>query len=191
MAAVLCSCVSVHTQTTTRVYKKKPVSVRQNALRQLTNWLAEGAFSIQRNNKALLANYQWQQDGKSYVIHLAGALNMAATSLRGRPGFVVMQQGGKRDIQSVSPEKLMDQQLGWYVPVTAMRYWIKGIAAPGPAKTKHDKYGHLLSLQQQGWHIAFAKYQTVGPYDLPKLLKLNRPGLAVKLVIKQWRKTSK
>jgi len=182
----LVGCVRVSTQTSQTTYHSISPKQRQQTAAKITSWNITGAFSVVRNQKALLANYQWRQSGKQFIIQIAGALNIAATTLMGRPGHVTLRQSAAKVFQASSAEVLMQQQLGWYVPVSYLKYWIRGLSAPGRHKATFDRYGHLIALKQQGWTIDFSKYQTNQGVDLPKMLRLSRPRLRVKLVVKQW-----
>ena len=183
---LISGCVRVSTHTTQASYNQLSPASRQAAAANIRSWNIRGAFSIIRNQKALLANYQWQQNGRYFTINIAGALNIAASVIQGRPGSVTLRQSATKVFHARSAEILMQQQLGWYVPVSYLQYWIRGIAAPGKYQARFDRYGHLLWLRQLGWTITFSKFQTIRGIDLPKMLRLNRKNLKVKLVVKQW-----
>ena len=87
-----------------------------------------------------------------------------------------------------SVEALMQEQLGWYVPVAGLRYWLTG--RPGPGFIDHrevDLSGRLLRLEQDGWQVAFQRYMSIDEMiELPRKLELSNPRLRVRLVIDQW-----
>jgi len=82
---------------------------------------------------------------------------------------------------------LMQKQLGWYVPVVGLYYWVRGVPIPGVA-LKHylNKYGTLKILNQQGWHIVYDRYSEQHGYVLPGRLMMTRGNLSVVLLINHW-----
>ncbi len=65
-ALLLSACVSMSLPDKGSIqYKKISPEKRQAALRKLTHWKIGGAFSIQHQGKAEIANYNWQQSGRA------------------------------------------------------------------------------------------------------------------------------
>ena len=57
------------------------------------------------------------------------------------------------------PILLLEQTLGLRLPVTGLRYWVRGLPAPGPtALLQTDAAGRLTRLEQNGWVIEYPSY---------------------------------
>lgn len=161
---------------------------RIQALSAMRNWSLSGAISIRHGQSATIANYQWQQQGSSYSIHLAGALNAGSTTVTGRRGYVQVVRANGERWQGTDPNKLIAQRLGWRLPVDELFYWVRGLPAPGAKRgQKVDAKGHLIALTQQGWQIQWQRYRTVGGLDLPRWIVLRDGTWQVKILIRQWR----
>lgn len=160
---------------------------RQRQLKQITNWQASGAIAINTPEQGQTASMSWQQHNQqNYQIDLFGPLGAGRVTLIGKLNQVTLLDNGKR-YQAVTPEALMQQVLGWHLPVANLYFWVRGLPAPQiKAKLKFDQYHHLITLQQQGWIVSYQRYTGVKRYDLPSLLTLKRNNLQVKLVISQW-----
>lgn len=168
-------------------YHKTPWKQRRMNLADLQNWWIQGAVSIQCRGKTDMATFNWKQLGDHYTITLYGPLNLGCISLQGCPGQVTLIKPMGSTFSASSAEQLMQRQLGWYLPVSNMYYWVRGLPAPGSsAKQIHDQYGHLVFLGQQGWMINFQAYQSQGNMDLPRKIILDNQALHVKLVISNW-----
>jgi outer membrane lipoprotein LolB len=83
---------------------------------------------------------------------------------------------------------LLAQVTGWQLPVTGLRYWIRGLPEPvaGQAQETRDEAGRLNRLEQSGWTIEYQKYQLVGDILLPAKLQLIHADISVRIVIDQW-----
>ena len=171
-------------------YKTTPVSVRQAALYKLTYWKISGALSIQQTGKKPeIANYDWSQLDKGYRIQVASALNLYQVEIFRTQGSVTLWKNGTQVTTAKTPENLMQNALGWSLPVHALSDWIKGVPIPQKNKLFHaqyDVYGHLTTLDQDGWTLRYGAYKTEDGYDLPQSIVMQRPGFSVNIVVKNW-----
>ncbi|ATN75106.1 lipoprotein insertase outer membrane protein LolB [Coxiella burnetii] len=170
----------------TSVYHQQTWAQRYYDLSRISQWNIDGAFSIQQPGKTIIAAYDWQQKGMNYRIRIHSSLDIYSVNISGRPGMVTLWRSPRQHYTASTPEQLMQQQLGWQLPLSNLYYWIRGIPAPGAYQADFDTYTHLIALQQSGWHICFSQYTTVGSVDLPRTLQLSNGPLAVKIVVKHW-----
>jgi outer membrane lipoprotein LolB len=190
-AAVTGGCVSTSAPPAQSpgTFKTETSAQRQTELVQVKSWRATGAISVQRAKQSpVIMHYEWQQSGpEHYRVDLAASLNVAGATITGRPGRVTLQRDRERPVSASTPEELMQESLGWSLPVPALWYWARGLPAPGPTQeTKYDSYGHLTVLRQNGWQVRFDGYHTVQGVDLPHIIELHRQDVSARIVVKQW-----
>jgi len=163
-------------------------SQRKNDLLTLSHWQANGAIGVKQQNKAANASLYWTQNGKNnYSINMQGPLGAGALKITAKPGKVTLLQGNKPPQSAPTAEALLKATTGWYLPVSNLYYWARGLPVPGlPAKTSYDQYHHLTQLNQQGWQISFQRYTAVGNLDLPSKMVLQKSPFTIKLIFKQW-----
>ncbi len=129
----------------------------------------------------------WQQQKRDYQVSLFGPFGVGRTTLNGTPTALTLLAAGK-EYKAQTPERLMQQVLGWQLPVTNLYFWVRGLPAPNsPASTTFDAYHHLIELKQQGWQIQYERYTAIQGIDLPSKLRLKSGQLQVKLVISSWK----
>jgi outer membrane lipoprotein LolB len=89
--------------------------------------------------------------------------------------------------ESASAEGLMQNYLGWSVPVNALNQWVRGMPEPGMSieETRLEQ-GRLSFLSQEDWLIEYQAYEQVDMVWLPRRLKITRPDLNIKLIVEQW-----
>ncbi len=119
-------------------------------------WRAQGKLGIVAEGKGRSINFDWSNDHHNFDIRLSGALGVGAARLSKRGSTIELTTGDGR-YRAASAEDLLWQTLGWSVPVSDLRYWIKGLPAPDSPVTasERDPAGSLLSLTQQGWQIDY------------------------------------
>ncbi len=130
-------------------------TARQSELSRLTNWVIAGSLSVQHDNQTEIVRYQWQEFGsRQYRIQLISAMGLYTAWINGQLGSVTFWKNGTLVTTAKTPEMLMQKALGWQLPITQLRYWIKGMKAPqknGDVMVHYDQFGHLIELHQLGW----------------------------------------
>ncbi|OGO95144.1 MAG: outer membrane lipoprotein LolB [Coxiella sp. RIFCSPHIGHO2_12_FULL_42_15] len=185
-AVLLSGCTTLTLPPQNAHFDKQSWQKRQTQLVQLKNWNIDGAFSVQQPSKSNIANYTWQQMGPNYRIQINSSLNLYSLLIEGKSGSVTLQESKQKTTSASSPEILMQQRLGFSLPISNLAYWIRGLPAPTPYRSQRDAYGHLTELTQQGWQVSFSHYANVKQYDLPRTIKLVGHGLIIKIATKNW-----
>lgn len=189
LALWLTSCATVTPQQPVAQNQRMSWDSRVATLSRIQSWSLKGLIGIREQQKsAVSATIQWQQQQQSYHIALYGPLGTNSYELTGRPGYVQLAGANGKQTSARSAEELLAKEVGWYLPVSNLYYWIRGIPVPNvPAQKQVDAYNHLIQLNQQGWNIQYLSYTSVNHIDIPNRITFSNPRLNVKLVINQWR----
>ncbi|MOA27497.1 Outer-membrane lipoprotein LolB precursor [compost metagenome] len=122
-----------------------------------------------------------------YDIRLSGPLGRGAARLTGRPGKVSLEVANQGRYDAPNPEVLLEEQLGWKLPVSNLAWWVRGLPAPdSKSRLTLDGDSRLASLEQDGWQVEYTEYTQLNGYWLPERIKLHGTDLDVTLVIKTW-----
>lgn len=157
---------------------------RQQQLSALVNWQFRGSMVLKMPQHKFSANMYWQQQSSVYQMMFFGPFGVGAASLMGRPGEVHLKDAHGKDYSASTPEALMQQQLGWSLPVSALYYWVRGLPAPGPITAVHyDAFHRIAHLEQQGWKIDYLAYQRVQALELPQKITFVRAKFYLDLTI--------
>lgn len=160
----------------------------QQQLEKLEKWQVKGVIGIIYNNKADSANYVYSQDGDKFSIKLYGPLGVGSVEIYGDSDQVTLENSKGQKAQAKDAKTLMLEQLGWYVPMEGLKYWIKAIAVPNAKKDTQFNQNNLVEkLSQSGWDITYKGYELVDDrYPLPSRIRMKRDKLILKIVIKSW-----
>ena len=157
-------------------------------LEQIYSWNLSGRIAIQLEKESSSASLSWKQSGQDYVIRITAPFGRGTMELRGNSEGVTMRDAGNQLVYARDPETLLQENLGWQVPLTGLNYWIRGL--PDPAveiDTLHlNKEARISELSQAGWQVSYGPYMQADELSLPKKLVMQNQELKVKLVIKQW-----
>ena len=153
----------------------------------LDGWQITGKVGIRAPRDSGSGTLFWLQRQDYYDIRLAGPLGRGAARLTGRPGGVVLEVANQGRYEAPSPEALLEEQLGWRLPVSHLVWWVRGLPAPhSRSRVTLDRDSHLARLEQDGWQLQYLSYVEQSGYRLPERIKLQGKDLDITLVIKDW-----
>lgn len=157
----------------------------QSQLVAVADWRLGGRIAIRTEDEGWQASIDWNQQGESYAIQLVGPMGQGSVRLQGDGRMVSLSSGDEVRVDE-DAEMLLYQQLGWRVPVTALRYWALGLPAPGAAEQELNPQGLLGRLHQAGWSIEFRDYIGRGELMLPRRLFISNHRAQIRLVVDRW-----
>ena len=145
-----------------------------------------GRIAIRQEAQRESAGVRWvQRDGTDEILLLAPLGRTVARIVRSAEQ-VTLEADGKSYVAQ-DAETLMQQVLGWRLPLSGLRYWVMALPSPaGESRIERDAGGQVSLLQQQGWTIRYDRYAAAGAEALPLRLNLQREGVEVRLVIDAW-----
>jgi len=152
------------------------------------DWGLSGRIAVRAAEEGWHASLRWQQTGEAFRIELSGPLGQGAIRLHSDGGMVHLEAAdGMRD-QAANADLLLARHTGWRLPVSGLRYWVRGLAVPArPAHWTRGAGGRPAHLRQDGWDIRYTDFQDPsGRGPLPRRIELERDGLQARLVIDSW-----
>ena len=150
-------------------------------------WQINGKLGIRSEQQSGSAVLFWLQRQDYFDIRLSGPLGQGSTRLIGRQGAVSLEIANRGTFQATSAKELMQQQLGWSLPVEHLLWWVRGLPAPySKSKLQLDSNSLLAKLEQDQWQVEYLSYRTENNLQLPERIKLSGAGLNITLVIKEW-----
>ncbi|MEE4626167.1 lipoprotein insertase outer membrane protein LolB [Pseudomonas alliivorans] len=156
-------------------------------LSSLDGWQINGKVGIRAPKDSGSGTLFWLQRQDYYDIRLSGPLGRGAARLTGRPGAVALEVANQGRYEAKTPEELLQNQLGWRLPVSHLVWWVRGLPAPdSKSQVTLDGDSRLASLDQDGWQVEYLSYVEQNGYWLPERVKLHGQDLDVTLVIKDW-----
>lgn len=190
LALALSGCSLFETKTDdSQVIEGNPQAwqLHREKIAEINTWQVDGKVGIRSDKDSGSATLFWLQQMSYYDIRLSGPLGRGATRIVGQPGEVTLEISGQGKFSASSPEELLEQQIGWRLPLSHLTSWIKGIPVPLiPNRIILDDNNRLKQLQQDGWIIDYSEYINIGGYWLPQRIKARNTDLQVTLVAKKW-----
>lgn len=160
----------------------------QSQLSQVHSWDLSGKLAVRNSNNNGSGTLSWQQQHEQFDIRISGPLGQGAIQLRGDTREIELITS-KQQLSSRQPEALMQQQLGWSVPLENLLWWIRGLPAPNGKYTLELGDDSLAwKLEQSQWQLEYLSYQTSRPgYKVPQRIRATGPEqLQLIIMVKDW-----
>lgn len=158
---------------------------RRAALQQMRDFALQGRMAA-TGVVSFGGDLSWRQDGERFQVRFFGPLGVGAVAISGMPGEMEIRTKDG-DYLTQEPEALMEDKLGFSLPVDGLRYWVLGLPAPGEEpQLQLDDAGRVRAMEQNGWLLEYSDYQTVGTLELPRKFTLHGADRGFRVVIDQW-----
>ena len=149
----------------------------------IENWQLRGKLGIRNGKRADSVYINWTQCQGQFNIRITGPFGQGAARLFGSNQLVTFENNKQQRFYADSPEKLLQQQLGWSLPVSQLYYWLRALPSPTSEYIYSD---NQTDFSQQHWQISFPRFETVNNYHLPTKIIAEQAPLKVTFLIKQW-----
>lgn len=164
---------------------------RRHTLEKIDNWRLKARIGIVTESDSGSASLFWEQHGERYSLKIVGPFGRGSLIVEGAPGAVTMRTGEGETYTAQSPEELIRQHTGWFIPVRDLQYWVLGLPADAHPQEDYqlDAWGRLTRLDAGQWTVDYFRYEPVGAeagVELPDKLRLENPRLSIKLAISEW-----
>lgn len=164
----------------------RPVSMARPAQAESAPFALNGRAVINYQGKHHSAGLRWTHQAGADELLLLAPLGQTVARVYRDAGHATLDEGGRHH-QADDVETLMQQVLGWHLPLGGLRQWVLGLPArDGPAQIERGGNGQISVLHQAGWEVRYLRYADGRPDSLPSRLQLSHEELQVQLLIDEW-----
>lgn len=172
----LTACTSVPVETNLEY----SIAPRKNLYDQ-PRWAFEGRLAVSSAKDSWSANIAWDHVPQEEKLRLAGPLGQGAVLIMLSDGKVTIDRGKGDVLFSDDPEGFINRELGVFVPVGSLRFWVLGLPEPLIA---YQLVGQ--GFVQGGWLVEFKQMQFIDGRSMPQKIEINKQGVRLKLFVDSW-----
>lgn len=156
-------------------------------VRPVARFKLDGRLSVKTESQAFSGTLAWHRAGVEESLLLSGPLGQGAVEIRRQDGLLVLKAADGSLVAEDSDERLMERAIGLRLPLDGLVYWLSALPRPrAEFRAAAGEDGHLASLDQDGWHIEYSRYQLRGERWLPGRIFASRGDLEFRLVVDGW-----
>ena len=148
---------------------------REAALRAMTDWDLRARAVLRLRGEAYQVGLSWRRAPEKSLLLLEAPFGQGVIRLaRGGDGVFGLRLPDGREYFDTSAEALLDQLLGWSLPISGLEYWIRGLPHPDSDYARRNGgTGNALQIRQDRWQIDYLAYFEQDP-PLPRRIDLDR-----------------
>jgi outer membrane lipoprotein LolB len=164
---------------------------REHLLANTDHWVLQGKLGVSGvvdgKSQGGSGTLTWTQNGENYKFEVHGPVGSKSFRLSVTPDGALLEgaDGGPR--RSPDAESLVQNVLGWHVPLHDLRAWVLGLRADsGPAELKFGDDGLLSQLTQDGWTVSYPGWDATRKPAVPTKVFAENPPYKVRLSVESW-----
>ncbi|CCE25034.1 lipoprotein insertase outer membrane protein LolB [Methylotuvimicrobium alcaliphilum] len=148
---------------------------------QLREWSLDGRVSLTAQHDSWTAAIEWRRADSEEMIRVSGPFGQGAVDIHIADDYVDVDRGGGAVRYYDWSDEFITEQLGFYVPLRSLRYWVVGLTDPNES---FENIGN--GFIQDNWTIRYRKMQKTDRGLLPYKIDVSNPEVKLKLIIDQW-----
>jgi outer membrane lipoprotein LolB len=159
------------------------------ALARVPAWSFDGRIAVSAGGRAGTGRIDWRQDGESYVITLRAPVAGESWQLSGDASLAQLDGLGPEPRLGPDADALLAREVGWPIPIAAVRDWVRGEAHGRDAQVRRDAAGRPVEILDLGWRIEYRAWQAAadGLPEMPTRIVARRGADDVRVSVTTWR----
>lgn len=134
-------------------------------------------------------SFEWEQDAQGIRINLLSPLDQTVARITVNAQGATLELDGKAPRTASDLDQLLQETLGWSLPVAGLRDWLQGFVTvdgkPATAVKAEDQ-----TLTTQGWKLRYASWHEQPSF--PKRIDLQRyteqaGDVSIRIVVNEWK----
>lgn len=147
----------------------------------------DGRISVKTETQQVSGNLVWQRQAHEELLLLSGPLGQGAAEIRRQGEGLTLTAADGTTVTETSDERLLERLLGLRLPLDGLVWWLSALPRPEvPFQAQADEVGRVATLDQDGWHIEYSRYQERGGRWLPGRVFAHRDAIEFRLVVDVW-----
>ncbi|MFZ6759839.1 lipoprotein insertase outer membrane protein LolB [Undibacterium sp. Ji50W] len=185
-------CASLNSQTQAPATAATSTNIANNRQYQPQIQIS-GKISIQYQQagklQSLPGSFEWEQDTHGTRITLLSQLGQIMARINQNELMATLELNDKSTRSASDLDQLLQETLGWSLPVTGLRDWLQGFVAIDGKRAIAVK-AEDQTLNIQGWKLRYASWHEQPSF--PERIDLQRyteqaGDVSIRVVVKEWK----
>lgn len=155
-------------------------------LSEINKWKLQGRIGVTGKDQRGSANIIWSQDKNKYDMKIIAPVGTKKIMINGDLDHITLKSSSGDNLSSNTPTQTIYDNLGWYLPIDNLAYWVKGI----PNNIQKYKWlpsdGNKLVFSQSHWKISFSLSEENKYNSLPRLIVIENNQTKIKISVNKW-----
>lgn len=131
------------------------------------------------SREAVQGGFQWQESPQQLQLDLNNPMGAVLARVVVAANGAALQYPNGEVVYAHSPDALVEQLLGYAIPVAGMRYWLRGQSAA----EKEGQSSQPSYLEEDQWRVHLKRYDELGPRLLQMYRTQAQQAISVRVVV--------
>ena len=192
LGLALAGCRTLPPAATTGPGASAPWPEQRAALEKLDRYGLNGRVAVAANGQGFSASLRYAQIDSASQLSLDGPLGIGGLRIEFEGDDLEVSTSRGEKLDGPEARAVLEQRLGFALPLEELRWWLLGIPAPGESSLNADPAtGEIRDFTQNGWRVSVNSREAGLGFSLPKRLTAERAGEAgqaarLKLLVERW-----
>ncbi|WP_350999704.1 lipoprotein insertase outer membrane protein LolB [Shewanella sp. TB7-MNA-CIBAN-0143] len=152
-------------------------------------WELQGKIAVKTSQDKFSTNLYWLHQPKANDLRLTTVLGTTVLTLKTNQGMATLEVDGKTYRDS-NAQDLLTGISGWSIPLDSLPLWITGQIGSNDNIVSYNPDGTIKQLishdSEANWVVSFLGWQQQSGALVPRLLKVERENVQIKIQTNQW-----
>ena len=150
-----------------------------------TDFQVRGKLAVRGGSRPFSARFHWFQQASAFDVELWGPFGQGRRRLKGRDDQLEILDGSGALLQAGPADPVMIANLGFTLPLDALRFWIQGRPAPTlpVGGLQRDATGRLDGFEQAAWQIEYPSWVAFEAEQRPERITARGEGYELRLAL--------
>ncbi len=164
-----------------------PAAELRPARNDIGQFALAGRVAVRNGPESFSARIDWTHsaDGRDEILVTSPLGQGLARLSADRGGANIETAEGQRH-EAADLDALSEQLFGARLPLSQLPRWVVGQVWNAVDGLELDAAGRPARFADQGWEVVYLEYEDAAPEALPKLIRLRRGELELRLKVDQW-----
>lgn len=160
---------------------------REQALATQSIFRLSGRIAISDGKDSGSGSFDWNQRAGAFTLSFTAPVTAQNWTLEASATQALLIESSGAIRVAETAEELLARELNWQLPADSMRYWVRGLRAPGTdSEAEFDADGELVVLRQNGWEIRYPAFDNLQEPSLPKKVFARSGENQVRISVRKW-----
>ncbi|MDZ7790171.1 MAG: lipoprotein insertase outer membrane protein LolB [Xanthomonadales bacterium] len=151
------------------------------------DWNISGRVGLHDGERGGSLGFTWRSEGDEQLIHLRTSAGGQQWRLRFSPARAVLEGNEVGRLTGDNPDPLVEEAIGWPIPVYALSWWIRGLVPPGGGDLRFADDGTLAGVRGPVWTLDYQHFKSYEGRLLPTRMEARSGDYRVRILIADWR----
>jgi outer membrane lipoprotein LolB len=152
--------------------------------------LRNGRFAVKTEQanqapEAIQGGFVWRDTPAQLTLDLTNPFGSILARVTVTSTGAMLERANGEILQTMTPDRLVDQALGQSLPVQGLRAWLRTQQKPQPGMRviERDAQGRIVAFEQDGWSARLSNFDALGPRLVSLLRSETGRKMSVRLVV--------